>query len=63
MKNVKKTVCRVVGIVGLVFLCVAAYYGISMFQLQNNIQILNPMLLSTLGVLSSCAAIYAGKKA
>ncbi len=61
-KNVKKAILWTVAVVALAVVIMAAYYGISMFQLQNNIKLLDTMALSFIGVLCAYVAIRTSKK-
>ena len=62
IKNAKKAVVTTVGVIGAAVLIMAAYYGMSMFRLENNLNFLNPMSCSAIAVLCSAVAIHYGKK-
>ena len=63
-KNVKKAVVRVADIVGLAVVCMAAYYGLSMFALQNDLKFLsNGMPYAVIAIVCSLFAMRSAKKA
>ena len=61
-KNLKNVVVRVAGVVGFAVLCMAAYYGLSMFILQNGVQNMSSMLCPVVAVACACIAIGAERK-
>lgn len=61
MKDAKNMVLKVVGIMAAVMVCMAAYYGISMFQLQNDIHILDQQGF-VIAIACACSAMACRRK-
>ncbi|MBR4084023.1 MAG: hypothetical protein IKK33_07050 [Lachnospiraceae bacterium] len=61
-KNLKDVVVKVAGVVGFAVLCMVAYYGLSMFLLQNGVQNMTSMLCPVVAVACACIAIGAEGK-